>query len=225
MSLAGIAGGMAWAAIPAFLRTRFNANEILVSLMLIYVAVLLLGSLVTAPLRDPEGFNFPQSRLFHDRRAAAPHRRARARTSASWWRWSPCGLAWLLLARHSSASRSRCWARRRARPASAASRTAADLVLLPGLAAACAAWPASSRRPGPVGQLVPALPAGYGFTAIIVAFLGRLHPVGILLAGLLLALTYIGGETAQICHRPAQRRPPPCSRACCCSSCSPPTCW
>jgi general nucleoside transport system permease protein len=49
-----------------------------------------------------------------------------------------------------------------------------------------------------VGQLVPALPSGYGFTAIVVAFLGRLNPIGILLAGLLLALTYIGGETAQI---------------------------
>jgi general nucleoside transport system permease protein len=51
---------------------------------------------------------------------------------------------------------------------------------------------------GPVGQLVPALPAGYGFTAIIVAFLGRLDPLGIVLAGLLMALTYIGGETAQV---------------------------
>ena len=51
---------------------------------------------------------------------------------------------------------------------------------------------------GPVGQLVPAIPVGYGFTAIIVAFLGRLNPLGICFAGLLLALTYIGGEAAQI---------------------------
>ena len=51
---------------------------------------------------------------------------------------------------------------------------------------------------GPVGQLVPQLPAGYGFAAIVVAFLGRLSPLGILLAGLLLALTSIGGEMAQI---------------------------
>ena len=51
---------------------------------------------------------------------------------------------------------------------------------------------------GPVGQLVPAIPVGYGFTAIIVAFLGRLHPIGIVLGGMLMALTYIGGETAQM---------------------------
>jgi simple sugar transport system permease protein len=51
---------------------------------------------------------------------------------------------------------------------------------------------------GPIGQLVPGIPIGYGFTAIIVAFLGRLTPIGIFLAGLLLALTYIGGEAAQM---------------------------
>jgi simple sugar transport system permease protein len=62
----------------------------------------------------------------------------------------------------------------------------------------CAGLAGLFEAAGPVGQLVPALPAGYGFTAIIVAFLGRLHPVGILFAGLLMALTYIGGETAQI---------------------------
>ena len=51
---------------------------------------------------------------------------------------------------------------------------------------------------GPVGQLQPSISPGYGFTAIIVAFLGRLNPVGILIAGLFLALTFIGGEGAQI---------------------------
>src|SRR6202795_4734508 len=62
--IAGVVGGAAWAAIPALLRTRFNASEILVSLMLVYVAVLLLGSLVHGALRDPDGLNFPESRLF-----------------------------------------------------------------------------------------------------------------------------------------------------------------
>ena len=57
---------MAWAAIPACLKTRFNANEILTSLMLTYVATLLLSTLVHGPWKDPEGYNFPESRLFHD---------------------------------------------------------------------------------------------------------------------------------------------------------------
>ena len=51
---------------------------------------------------------------------------------------------------------------------------------------------------GPIGHLQPGISPGYGFTAIIVAFLGRLNPVGILIAGLFLALTFIGGEQAQI---------------------------
>jgi simple sugar transport system permease protein len=63
---AGVAGGMLWAAITAFLRDRYNANEILVSLMLVYVAELLLSYLVHGALMDPDGFGFPQSRLFSD---------------------------------------------------------------------------------------------------------------------------------------------------------------
>jgi ABC-type uncharacterized transport system permease subunit len=51
---------------------------------------------------------------------------------------------------------------------------------------------------GPIGHLDPGVSSGYGFTAIIVAFLGRLNPLGILVAGLFLALTFIGGEGAQI---------------------------
>src|SRR5215472_18674541 len=66
MVVVGILGGMAWAAIPAWLRVRFNASEILTSLMLTYVAQLLLLYLVTGPWRDPEGYGFPQSRLFSD---------------------------------------------------------------------------------------------------------------------------------------------------------------
>ncbi len=66
MLVAGAAGGMAWAALPALLRTRFNANEVLTSLMLVYVASHLLAFLVHGPWRDPEGFNFPQSKMFID---------------------------------------------------------------------------------------------------------------------------------------------------------------
>ena len=64
--MAGALGGMFWAALVAWLRDQFNANEILVSLMLVYVAELLLSYLVHGALRDPDGFGFPQSRLFSD---------------------------------------------------------------------------------------------------------------------------------------------------------------
>ena len=62
--LAGVVGGMVWAGLTALLRDRFNANEILVSLMLVYVAVQVLGYLVYGPWKDPAGYNFPQTRTF-----------------------------------------------------------------------------------------------------------------------------------------------------------------
>jgi len=62
--LAGVLGGMFWAAITALLRDRFNANEILVSLMLVYVAVQVLNYLVYGPWKDPMGYNFPQTKTF-----------------------------------------------------------------------------------------------------------------------------------------------------------------
>lgn len=196
MSLAGIAGGAAWAAIPALLRTRFNANEILVSLMLSYVAVLLLGSLMHGALRDPEGMNFPESRLFQTALPLLiPGTRAHVGFLVA---LAAVGVAWLLLERHMLGFRIKVLgqAPRAARFGGFSDTKLVWLCFL--ISGGCAGLAGLFEAAGPVGQLVPALPAGYGFTAIIVAFLGRLHPVGILLAGLLMALTYIGGETAQI---------------------------
>ena len=62
--MAGVLGGMAWAGITAFLRDKFNAGEILVSLMLVYVAIQVLGYLFYGPWKDPAGYNFPQTRTF-----------------------------------------------------------------------------------------------------------------------------------------------------------------
>jgi simple sugar transport system permease protein len=196
MSLAGIVGGAAWAAIPAFLRTRFNANEILVSLMLTYVAVLLLASLVHGPLRDPDGLNFPESRLFQTAlplivpgtRAHVGFVVALIAALVAWvlMEWHLLGFQIKVLGQAPGAARFAGFSEPR-------------LVWLCFLVSGgCAGLAGLFEAAGPVGQLVPALPAGYGFTAIIVAFLGRLHPAGIVLAGLLMALTYIGGETAQI---------------------------
>jgi len=196
MSLAGIAGGAIWAAIPALLRTRFNANEILVSLMLVYVAVLLLSSLVHGALRDPDGLNFPESRLFQ---TSLPILIKGTRAHAGFLvALIAAGFSWLLLERHflGFKIKVRGQAPRAARFGGFSDTRLIWFCFL--FSGGCAGLAGLFEAAGPVGQLVPALPAGYGFTAIIVAFLGRLNPVGILFAGLLLALTYIGGETAQI---------------------------
>jgi ABC-type uncharacterized transport system permease subunit len=196
--VAGALGGMAWAAIPAFLRTRFNTNEILVSLMLVYVATLLLSVLVHGPLRDPEGMNFPESRLFHDA-ALLPILIEGTRAHIGFLvALLAVIVAWVLFRSHMIGFQIKVvgQAPRAARFAGFSNSRIVWFCFLVsgGLSGLAGVFEAT----GPVGQIVPALPVGYGFTAIIVAFLGRLHPLGILIGGLLLALTYIGGEAAQI---------------------------
>ncbi len=197
-AVAGITGGMAWAAIPAFLRTRFGANEILVSLMLTYVAVLWLSALVHGPLRDPDGFNFPESRLFHDS-ATLPILIEGTRTHIGFAvALGLVMLVWLMLGRHIAGFKVQVFglAPRAARFAGFSERRMIWFCLL--FSGAFAGLAGMFEATGPVGQLVPSLAVGYGFTGIIVAFLGRLSPVGVVLAGLVMALTYVGGEAAQI---------------------------
>lgn len=198
MCLAAVAGGMAWAAVPAFLRTRFGTNEILVSLMLTYVAILLLSALVTGPLRDPDGFNFPESRIFHDS-ALLPKLFDEGRAHVGFLvALLAAAAGWVLLGRHVVGFQIRLMGQspRAARFAGFREKRIIWFCLMAsgGLAGLAGVFEAS----GSVEQLVPALPMGYGFTAIIVAFLGRLNPLGIVLAGFVIAVTYIGGEAAQI---------------------------
>jgi ABC-type uncharacterized transport system permease subunit len=196
MALAGIAGGMAWAAIPALLRTRFNTNEILVSLMLTYVATLLLSSLMHGPLRDPDGFNFPESRIFQ---TALPIIIEGTRAHIGFLvALVLAGLSWVLMQHHMLGYQLRVLGQA-PKAARFGGFSQSRLVWLSFMiSGGCAGLAGLFEAAGPVGQLVPAIPVGYGFTAIIVAFLGRLHPGGIVIAGMLMALTYIGGETAQI---------------------------
>lgn len=196
--LAGTAGGLAWAAIPAFLKTRFNANEILTSLMLTYVASLLLAYLVYGPWRDPDGFNFPQSAIF-DASATLPLILGGTRLHLGIL-LVPLAVAgiWFLLARGHLGFQVTVAGQAPAAASFAgydAKRiTWISLLISGGLAGLAGVMEVA----GPIGQLLPVISPGYGFTAIIVAFLGRLHPLGILFAGLLMALTFLGAETVQI---------------------------
>lgn len=194
---AALAGGMAWAAITAFLRDRFNANEILVSLMLVYVAQLLLSYMVHSPWRDPGGFGFPQSALF-----AEPARMPRlidgARVNLGFLlSLVAAACAWVLLARGFIGFQIKVagLAPLAARYAGFSQRQVLWFTLL--ASGALAGLAGAAEAAGPVGQLTPSISPGYGFAAIIVAFVGRLHPAGIVLASLVMALFYIGGELAQ----------------------------
>ncbi|WP_102960173.1 ABC transporter permease [Mangrovicella endophytica] len=197
MIVCGILGGMAWASIPAILKTRLNVNEILSSLMLNYVAIQLLYYLMRGPWKDPMGFNFPQTRLFTDWETlpmAVPGTLIHIGV--------PIALAlaltvWLLIARSITGFQIRVvgLAPQAARYGGFSAPSTTWLALMAG--GAFAGLAGVLEAAGPFAQMVPAFPTGYGYTAIIVAFLGRLHPVGILLAAMVLALTYVGGDTAQ----------------------------
>ncbi len=198
MMIAGIVGGMAWAAIPAFLKTRFNTNEILTSLMLVYVGLLLLSYLIHGPWKDPDGFNFPESRLFHDS-AVLPIILEGTRLHIGWLiALFVAVLAWILIVKHVIGFQIKVigMAPAAAGFAGFSEKRLIWLTLL--ISGGTAGLAGAIEVAGPIGQIVPVISPGYGFTAIIVAFLGRLHPVGVVLAGLLMALTYLGGDSAQI---------------------------
>lgn len=198
MIAAGAAGGMIWAAIPALLRTRFNANEILVSLMLTYVAGLLLDYLVRGPWKDPEGYGFPESRIFGNA-ASMPILLEGTRLHAGLLlSLAAVAAGWAFISR-SFAGYQMQVAGLAPGAALYAGFSRARMVWIGLLAGGAAAGIAGvGEIAGPIGQLLPSVSPGYGFAAIIVAFVGRLHPVGVLLASLLMALLYLGGESAQL---------------------------
>lgn len=200
MVIAGAAGGWAWGMIPALLRNWFGASEILVSLMLVYVAQKIAAWMAFGPMKNPEGFGFPGSRNLQQYPSAA-NPELIAGTGAHWGVFA-AALAvlatWVLMSRHIRGFHIRAagLAPRAARFAGVKPETLVAFCL--GLSGALAGMAGLFEVAGPAGQITDSFGSGYGFTAIIVAFLGRLNPVGILLAGLLLALTYIGGELAQL---------------------------
>ncbi len=198
MLAAGIAAGAGWAAIPAFLKTRFNAHEILTTLMLSYVAVQFLSFLVHGPWQDPQGHGFPQSKQFADD-ALLPILVANTRLHiGALMALASVPLAWLLLGRTLMGFQIRVvgFAPAAAGYAGFSQPRIVWFCLL--LAGALAGLAGILEVAGPDGQLTPDISPGYGFAAIIVAFLGRLHPFGILLASLLMALLYLGGEGLQM---------------------------
>ena len=223
MIVAGALGGMVWAGIPALLRTRFNTSELLTSLMLVYVATQVLLYLVHGPWKDPDGFSFPETRLFHDA-ATLPRLWAGTRINLGW----PIALlavfvAWIVMGRTLIGFQIRVsgTAPTAARFAGFSEKGTIWLVLMVGGGLAGVAG--MIEVSGTIGQLVPVISPGYGFTAIIVAFLGRpefrsvYYSPGCSWRCRFLAAKWCRSKTAY------RARSAGCSRACCCSSCSRPT--
>ena len=197
MLAAGALGGGLWAAVPALLRTRWRANEILVTLMMVYIAQFAASWLVHGPWKNPEGFNFPQTRMFADG-ALLPILVEGTRLNAAFLvALSALAVGYVFLERSFYGYQMQV-----AGEADAAARYAgysAGRAIWIGMLAGggMAGLAGVAEVAGPMGQLTESISSGYGFAAIIVAFVGRLHPAGICLASLLMALLFLGGEQAQ----------------------------
>jgi simple sugar transport system permease protein len=196
--LAGMFGGLLWGGLAAWLRARFNANEILVSLMLVYVAEQILSYFVYGPWKDPNGYNFPQTVTFLDA-ARVPRLGTSTRANAGVFvALAAVGVFWALLYRTHLGFKLLVggMAPEAARYAGFSSRSALwTAFLLSGLMAGLAG---ALEVAGPVAQLTTHVPVGYGFAAIIVAFVGRLDPIGVTFASILMSMLYIGGELSQV---------------------------
>jgi simple sugar transport system permease protein len=198
MIAAGALGGAAWAGIAALLRVRFNANEILTTLMLAYVAAHVLGYLVHGPWRNPQGFGFPQSRDF-GAAAVLPILVEGTRLHLGVFiALLLVPVYWLVIERTYLGFQIRVTGLAPG-AASYAGFPPERVIWVALLASGAAAGLAGAfEAAGPIGRLQPLISPGYGFAAIIVAFLGRLNAFGMLAASLLIALLYLGGESAQI---------------------------
>ena len=198
MIFMGAIGGALWGAIPALLKTHFNAEETLTTLMMNYVALFVLLYLVNGPWRDSAGMNFPQTVMFSES-ATLPMILEGTRVNASIFIIAVAVLLfWLFMRKSMTAFKLEVsgQAPLAAKYAGFSSSKAIWLSLvisgmMAGIAGIC-------EVAGPIGQLNPSLSPGYGYAAIIVAYLGRLNPIGIVLSGSLMALIYLGGEMAQM---------------------------
>ena len=197
MLVLGAVGGALFGAIPALLKNRFGANEILTSLMLVYVAQLLLDWLVRGPWRDPKGFNFPQSVPFEGWQLLPLLGEGRVHLGAILAVIAVI-ILWFMMSRSLRGFEIRVIGSSPRAGAFAGFKQKRVVYFCFMLSGALAGLAGICEVAGPSGQLQPTISPGYGFTAIIVAFLGRLNPIGVLFAGILLAISYLGGEAAQV---------------------------
>lgn len=198
MLIFGILGGMAWAFIPAFLKNRFGTNEILTSLMLVYIAGHFLDWIVRGPFRNPQGFNFPGSISFSEWQVLPEMLSSGRMHYGMLFAIIGVLVVWFLLSKTMKGFEIQVigQAPRAGRFAGFSPKSTTIFVFL--VSGAFAGLAGIAEVSGAIQQLRPSISPGYGFIAIIVAFLGRLNPLGIFAAGIVLALSFLGGEAVQI---------------------------
>lgn len=196
--LAGIASGMLWSAIPTLLKLRFNSNLILTTIMFNYIALNLLNWGVYGPLRDPDGYGFPESAMFSEATTLPLlFEEGRAHLGVLFAIILALLTAFLLSKSHLGFQIRVFGSDEAAAKYAGFSSTKLTWVVML-FAGGLAGLAGVAEVTGPIGQLVPGISPGYGYSAIIIAYLGRLNPIGAILATFFMAILYMGGDLAQI---------------------------
>ncbi|MDG3085252.1 ABC transporter permease [Vibrio hannami] len=196
--LAGVVAGMAWSAIPTLLDRVFSTNIILSTIMLNYIGLYALLWAVHGPLADPQGFGFPESVMFSDP-VLLPIIQEEGRATVSiLFAILLAILSGIALFKTLPGFKLRVYGEDQAaaRYAGFSSNKIVWGVML--FSGALAGFAGASEVTGPIGQLIPSVSPGYGYAAIIVAYLGRLNPIGIILSALFMGTLYMGSDLAQI---------------------------
>jgi general nucleoside transport system permease protein len=194
--MALVAGGL-WGFIPAVLKVRMRANEIIVTLMLNYLAILFLDYLVYGPWKDPVSFGFPMTREF----PASAIVGKIGQTQLNWG-IALCvfsGVAIWIFFRYTRLGYEIKAAGENIKAAKYAGLPYDRLVILVMfLSGALAGWAGFIEASATINRLQPSIVVGYGYTAIVVAWLARLNPVNIGVASFLLAGLRVGLENLQL---------------------------
>ncbi|KGO35537.1 MAG: ABC transporter permease [Desulfoprunum sp.] len=196
IAMAALAGGL-WGMIPAILRQRLRTNEIIVTLMLNYIAILFLDYLVYGVWKDPTSFGFPMTREFSPQAVVG-----RIGSTSINWGLAHClvlgTVVWVFIrfTRLGFELKAAGDSVRAARYAGIPYDRLVVLVMV--ISGALAGWAGFLEASATINRLQPSIMAGYGYTAIVVAWLARLNPLSIAFASFLLAGLRVGVENLQL---------------------------
>lgn len=191
-----IAGGF-WAFIPAFLRQSLGTNEIIVTLMLNYIAISLLDFLVYGVWKDPTSYGFPMTTIFVDQAIIG-----KIGTRSINWGLAHCVILGIIFYAFFSFTKTGFEIKasgdsvRAARYAGIKYSLLVILVMV--ISGALAGWAGFLEASATINRLQPSIMVGYGYTAIVIAWLARLNPLSIAFASFLLAGLRVGGENLQL---------------------------
>ncbi len=200
MFVAGFVGGALWGLVPALLKAFIRVNEIITTLMMNYIAILWVEYLFYGPWKDPAGYGFPGTAQFPE--AAWLPRLLGTRLHL--------GLAfaivaavfiWLVLGRTKWGYEIRVIGENPRAATYAGISLMRNIILVMVLSGGLAGLAGMAEVSGIAHRLQKGLTVGYGYTAIIVAWLGKLNPWGVLLVAVLLAGLLVGGDQIQITMR------------------------